>query len=101
MLMLNIEKTVFALCVFLYYHVHIKSARTSDGAIRQIFLNAAWVPVRDALKNDKKVHPKQKRNLSRRRETGLGIKGGKTYEEARMYRSRHRHDACSRGLRQR
>ena len=99
--MLNIEKTVFALCAFLYYHVHVKSARTSDGAISQVFLNAARVPVRDALKRDKKVHPKQKRNLSRRRETGLGIKGGKTYEEARMYRSRHRHDARSRGLRQR
>ena len=60
MLMLNIEKTVFALYAFLYYHVHIKSARTSDGAIRQVSLNAARVPVRDALKNDKKVHPKTK-----------------------------------------
>ena len=101
MLIQIIEKTVFALCAFLYYHVHIKSARTSDGAIGQISLNVRLRSCTGSPKRRKEGIPKQKRSLSRRGKPAWEIKGGKTYEEARMYRSRHRHDARSRGLRQR
>ena len=64
-----IEKTVFALWTVLYYHGSIKSARTSGRFLWKFCLVERFTsryPLRELDQG----------NLSRRRKTGLGIKGG-------------------------
>ena len=68
-LMHFIEKTVFALWTILYYHGSIKSARTSGRFLWKFCLVERFTsrcPSRELYQG----------NLSRRRKTGLGIKGG-------------------------
>ena len=68
-LMHFIEKTVFALWTVLYYHGSIKSARTSGRFLWKFCLVERFTsrcPSRELYQG----------NLSRRRKTGLGIKGG-------------------------